>query len=247
MKKANKIVIVVILLILIITILLICKLIIQKNNSIKKENNLAINIQTQNNATEVFSNIAKSGQMDWKIRLVNKENPLPEDFEVELENIDGTRKFDKRAIEALKQMLKDIKEQGITNIWVQSAYRSIDYQKNLYQKSINKYLKIGISQEEAEKLTEKYINKPGTSEHNLGLAIDFNEVDEGFENTKAYSWLQENASKYGFILRYSKDKEEITGVKYEPWHWRYVGQEHAEKMKEQNLCLEEYVNSDSLI
>lgn len=247
MKKANKIVIVVILLILIITILLICKLIIQKNNSIKKENNLAINIQTQNNATEVFSNIAKSGQMDWKIRLVNKENPLPEDFEVELENIDGTRKFDKRAIEKLKQMLKDIKEQGITNIWVQSAYRSIEYQKNLYQKSINKYLKIGISQEEAEKLTEEYINKPGTSEHNLGLAIDFNEVDEGFENTKAYSWLQENASKYGFILRYSKDKEEITGVKYEPWHWRYVGQEHAEKMKEQNLCLEEYVNSDSLI
>ena len=247
MKKANKIVIVVILLILIITILLICKLIIQKNNSIKKENNLAINIQTQNNATEVFSNIAKSGQMDWKIRLVNKENPLPEDFEVELENIDGTRKFDKRAIEALKQMLKDIKEQGITNIWVQSAYRSIEYQKNLYQKSINKYLEIGISQEEAEKLTEEYINKPGTSEHNLGLAIDFNEVDEGFENTKAYSWLQENASKYGFILRYSKDKEEITGVKYEPWHWRYVGQEHAEKMKEQNLCLEEYVNSDSLI
>ena len=247
MKKANKIVIVVILLILIITILLICKLITQKNNSIKKEKNLAINIQTQNNATEVFSNIAKSGQMDWKIRLVNKENPLPEDFEVELENIDGTRKFDKRAIEKLKQMLKDIKEQGITNIWVQSAYRSIEYQKNLYQKSINKYLKIGISQEEAEKLTEEYINKPGTSEHNLGLAIDFNEVDEGFENTKAYSWLQENASKYGFILRYSKDKEEITGVKYEPWHWRYVGQEHAEKMKEQNLCLEEYVNSDSLI
>ena len=241
MRKANKIVIVVILLILIITILLICKLIIQKNNSIKKENNLAINIQTQNNATEVFSNIAKSGQMDWKIRLVNKENPLPEDFEVELENIDGTRKFDKRAIEPLKQMLKDIKKQGITNVWVQSAYRSVKEQEKVYNDKVRFYQNQGKTLEEAKALTEKVINKPGCSDHNLGLAVDFNYVNSSFEKTNAFKWLKENAENYGFVLRYPKEKESITKVNYEPWHWRYVGEENAKKMNELNYCLEEYV------
>ena len=184
---------------------------------------------------------------DWQIRLVNRDNPLPDDFTVELENLDASRKFDKRAIEPLKQMICDMRDQGIKNIWAQSTYRSIEYQKGLYEKSINKYLKQGKSQEEAQKLTDEYINKPGTSEHHLGLAVDFNNVDEGFENTKAYKWLLENASDYGFILRYPKEKENITGIEYEPWHWRYVGPEHAKKMKEQNLCLEEYVLGSSLV
>ena len=184
---------------------------------------------------------------DWQIRLVNRENPLPDDFTVELENLDASRKFDKRAIEPLKQMICDMRDQGIKNIWAQSTYRSIEYQKGLYEKSINKYLKQGKSREEAQKLTDEYINKPGTSEHHLGLAVDFNNVDEGFENTKAYEWLLENASDYGFILRYPKEKENITGIEYEPWHWRYVGPEHAKKMKEQNLCLEEYVLGSSLV
>lgn len=184
---------------------------------------------------------------DWQIRLVNRENPLPDDFTVELENLDASRKFDKRAIEPLKQMICDMRDQGIKNIWAQSTYRSIEYQKGLYEKSINKYLKQGKSQEEAQKLTDEYINRPGTSEHHLGLAVDFNNVDEGFENTKAYKWLLENASDYGFILRYPKEKEDITGIEYEPWHWRYVGPEHAKKMKEQDLCLEEYVLGSSLV
>ena len=184
---------------------------------------------------------------DWQIRLVNRDNPLPDDFTVELENLDASRKFDKRAIEQLKQMICDMRDQGIKNIWAQSTYRSIEYQKGLYEKSINKYLEQGKTQEEAEKLTDEYINKPGTSEHHLGLAVDFNNVDEGFENTKAYAWLLENASDYGFVLRYPKEKEDITGIEYEPWHWRYVGQEHAKKMKEQNLCLEEYVLGLNLV
>lgn len=197
------------------------------------------NLQISNK--DKFNNIAKAGELDWKIRLVNEKNPLPEDFSVELANIDNTKKFDRRAIKYLKEMLEDMNKQSITNVWIQSAYRSIEYQRGLYQKSINKYLKMGKSKEESEELTKKYINKPGTSEHNLGLAVDFNDVEEGFENTKAYKWLQENASIYGFILRYPKDKEEITGIEYEPWHWRYIGQEHAQKINEQSLCLEEYL------
>ena len=202
---------------------------------------------TENSSNTVTASNNLSLLDDWQIRLVNRDNPLPDDFTVELENLDASRKFDKRAIEPLKQMICDMRDQGIKNIWAQSTYRSIEYQKGLYEKSINKYLKQGKSQEEAQKLTDEYINRPGTSEHHLGLAVDFNNVDEGFENTKAYEWLLENASDYGFILRYPKEKEDITGIEYEPWHWRYVGPEHAKKMKEQNLCLEEYVLGSSLV
>ena len=202
---------------------------------------------TENSSNTVTASNNLSLLDDWQIRLVNRDNPLPDDFTVELENLDASRKFDKRAIEPLKQMICDMRDQGIKNIWAQSTYRSIEYQKGLYEKSINKYLKQGKSQEEAQKLTDEYINRPGTSEHHLGLAVDFNNVDEGFENTKAYKWLLENASDYGFILRYPKEKENITGIEYEPWHWRYVGLEHAKKMKEQNLCLEEYVLGSSLV
>ena len=100
---------------------------------------------------------------------------------------------------------------------------------------------LGISQEEAERLTDEYINKPGASDHNLGLAVDFNYVDNKFDDLEAFKWLKENAEDYGFILRYPKDKEEITKISYESWHWRYVGEEHAKKMNELNMCLEEYI------
>ena len=211
---------------------------LENQTSTENETNTTDTVTVSNNLTLLD---------DWQIRLVNRENPLSDDFTVELENLDASRKFDKRAIGPLKQMICDMRDQGIKNIWAQSTYRSIEYQKGLYEKSINKYLKQGKSQEEAQKLTDEYINRPGTSEHHLGLAVDFNNVDEGFENTKAYAWLLENASDYGFVLRYPKEKEDITGIEYEPWHWRYVGQEHAKKMKEQNLCLEEYVLGLNLV
>ena len=222
---------------------------ISNNDSEQSQNttNSTNETGTENSSNTVTASNNLSLLDDWQIRLVNRENPLPDDFTVELENLDSSRKFDKRAIEPLKQMICDMRDQGIKNIWAQSTYRSIEYQKGLYEKSINKYLKQGKSQEEAQKLTDEYINRPGTSEHHLGLAVDFNNVDEGFENTKAYNWLLENASDYGFILRYPKEKEDITGIEYEPWHWRYVGPEHAKKMKEQNLCLEEYVLGSNLV
>ena len=114
-------------------------------------------------------------------------------------------------------------------------------QKELYDNSIQKYLKQGKTQAEAEKLTEEYINKPGASDHNLGLAVDFNYVDNKFEDLDGFKWLQENAENFGFILRYPKDKEDITKISYESWHWRYVGEDHAKKMNELNMCLEEYI------
>lgn len=178
---------------------------------------------------------------DWRLTLVNFENSLPEDFQIELANIDHIRQFDARAIEPLNQMLEALKESGISNVWVQSAYRSVEHQKDLFQHKINTYMSEGKTKEEAEKITLQTINKPGTSEHNLGLAVDFNYVDYTFDTTKGFLWLQENAENYGFILRYQKEKEAITKVDYEPWHWRYVGVEHARKMKQMDFCLEEYV------
>lgn len=178
---------------------------------------------------------------DWRLTLANYENILPEDFEIELANIDDTKQFDARAIEYLNKMMNDMRKSGIANVWVQSAYRSVERQKELYDNSVQKYLKQGKTQEEAEKLTEEYINKPGASDHNLGLAVDFNNVDNNFEDLKAFKWLKENAENYGFILRYPKDKEDITKIEYESWHWRFVGEEHAKKMNELNMCLEEYV------
>ena len=178
---------------------------------------------------------------DWRLTLVNYENKLPDDFKVELSNIDKTRQFDSRAINDLNKMLKDLKKNKIYNVWVQSSYRSIEYQTNLFNNKINTYMKKGKTKEEAENLTLQTINRPRTSEHNLGLAVDFNYVDYNFEKTKGFKWLQENAENYGFILRYKKEKENITKVNYEPWHWRYVGKEHAKKMNELNMCLEEYI------
>ena len=138
-------------------------------------------------------------------------------------------------------MIKDMKKAKVSNIWIQSAYRSPEYQNNLYTNKVQEYLNMGKTQEEAERLTSRLINKSETSEHNLGLAVDFNYVNLEFEKTKEFKWLQENAENYGFILRYKEEKEEITGVSYEPWHWRYVGVEHAKKMNELDMCLEEYV------
>ena len=120
---------------------------------------------------------------DWRLVLANYENILPEDFEIELANIDDTRQFD--AIKYLREMINDMRKDGITNIWVQSAYRSVQRQKELYDRSVKKYLNQGKTQEEAEIMTLEYINKPGASDHNLGLGVDFNNVSDDFEDLKA--------------------------------------------------------------
>ena len=207
------------------------------------ENTTQVSASTDDKTEDETSNEDKPKKeiTDWRLTLVNYENLLPEDFEIEVANIDETRQFDARAIEYLNKMMNDMRKSGISNVWVQSAYRSVERQKELYDNSVNKYINQGKTQEEAEKLTDEYINKPGSSEHNLGLAVDFNYVDNKFEDLKAFTWLQENAENYGFILRYPKHKEDITKISYESWHWRFVGEEHAKKMNELDMCLEEYV------
>lgn len=211
-----------------------------------KSNNIEIKEELGNSGIEninVKNEVTKSSKEidDWKLILANYENELPEDFDIELASIDKTRKVDSRIIIELNKMIDDMRRAGISNIWVQSAYRDERLQNTLFNEKVDLFMKQGKTKEEAERLTMQTINKPRTSEHNLGLAVDFNYVNYEFESSSAFKWLQKNAEDYGFILRYRKDKEDITKVDYEPWHWRYVGKEHAEKMNELDMCLEEYV------
>lgn len=203
-----------------------------KNTSVSDENLKEITTQKSDEAIK---------ELGWNLTLVNSENKMPDKYEVKLENIDQNRKFDARAIKYLNSMIYDMKADGAINIWPQSTYRSVETQTELYNNKVQYFKSIGKSEQEAKALTEQVINKPGCSEHNLGLAVDFNYVKESFKDTKEYAWLKENAEDYGFILRYPKEKENITKVSYEPWHWRFVGIEHAKKINELGMCLEEYI------
>ena len=178
---------------------------------------------------------------DWRLVLVNSQSPLPEDFSIELAKVNGSKEFDARAAGELMEMLQAMKNDGASNIWIQSAYRTPEYQENLYQNKVQDFIVMGKSREDAEILASKWVNKSETSEHNLGLAVDFNNVKRDFENTKEFKWLTENAENYGFVLRYKREKQNITKVNYEPWHWRYVGKEYAKEMNSLDMCLEEYV------
>ena len=242
-RKLNKKKVAGVIIIFLLIIISIVKM-TQKEETVKtlsNENTIQVdmvNVVPKNNEQQPEE---KKEITDWNLRLANYENILPEDFEVEVVEIADDRMFDARAINDLKKMINDMIKDGIENIWVQSAYRSVERQKELYDNSVQKYLNQGKTQEEAEKLTDEYINKPGASDHNLGLAVDFNNVDNNFEDLDGFRWLKENAENYGFILRYPKHKEDITKIAYESWHWRFVGQEHAKKMNELDMCLEEYI------
>lgn len=173
--------------------------------------------------------------------LVNKNYKLPEGFEPDqLERIpanysvgaDREYYMQKEALEAFIAMSDDAYAQDKEiDLRVISGYRSNSYQNWLYHNYSENY-----GQAEAD----TYSARPGHSEHETGLACDINIVDQSFENTKAFAWLQEHGHEYGFILRFPKGKEHITGYIYEPWHWRYIGVEYAEAVKNSGLTYEEY-------
>lgn len=166
------------------------------------------------------------------VLLVNKWNPVPGDYEPDLVSY-GKWEIDRSCYEALKAMLKDLKAVGYYEIT--SAYRSTATQKAIWNNRIQRYRNQGYSKEGAEEKTALEVAVPGTSEHHLGLAVDISAGD------KVDAWLAENSWRYGFILRYPEGKTELTGIIYEPWHFRYVGLELAAELYELDLCLEEYM------
>lgn len=182
----------------------------------------------------------------WRLKLANGEHPLPADFTIETAAIrqefarDKGMQFDARAVSALNEMCEAAKADGV-RLLVISSYRTVARQTTLYNNEVLEWLNQGYTSEQAKATAATVVAIPGTSEHNLGLAVDFNSVEETFEGTPQFFWLRANAEKYGFVLRYPKDKQSITKIIYEPWHYRYVGVEHAKKMNELGMCLEEYL------
>lgn len=185
----------------------------------------------------------------WNLILVNRAHPLPESFKVDLKEITGsTYDVDSRVVENLDDMLAAAKKAGM-KLQVISAYRSVAKQKTLYSQKVAEYVKQGYSQKDAEAEAAKWVAIPSTSEHHTGLASDIvgvewyqkhGDLDDTFDQTEEFKWLISHCTEYGFVLRFPEDKQDITGITYEPWHYRYVGKETAEYMAKNNLCLEEY-------
>ena len=207
------------------------------------------NVTTSSVPTKDKEAVALAKDLEnWNLVLVNTKSPLPEGYKIETEAIasayarDKGMSYDKRAVEYLNQMCAAADKDGITLLAI-SSYRPHERQQVLFDRELSevKAENPGISEEEAKKKAATEVAYPGTSEHELGLAVDLNSVEQTFEHTKQFAWLSQHANEYGFVLRYPKDKEEITGIIYEPWHYRYVGVEHAKKMTSLGMCLEEYV------
>ncbi len=178
---------------------------------------------------------------NWNLTLVNTGYRIIDSYKPDLVYVCGSsERLEKKIAEHYEAMYNAAKEDGVT-LTPCSGYRSYDRQKNNYNNKVAYYEDLGYTKDEALEKAATIIMPPGSSEHNLGYAMDIVCVDEWFEDTDEFNWLMENAQDYGFILRYPKDKQDITKVTYEPWHWRYVGVEHAKKMKATGQVLEEYL------
>lgn len=184
------------------------------------------------------------------LTLVNKNNKLPDDYSVNLKTLNnGYSQVDETIYDALKEMLTDGTNSGL-NFCVASAYRSTSRQEEILNSDIEAYMSKGMDYEEAYDEATRQVMPPGYSEHETGLALDivaadYQLLDDAQENTEENRWLRENCWKYGFILRYPKDKEDITQIDYESWHFRYVGTEAAEYIMKNNITLEEYIENFS--
>ena len=197
-----------------------------------------------------LNSIAPENAEEYLI-LANKTSPLGEDYApadlIKLEcRTNKPIYLRKDAANALYAIMLEMTASGITDVFVTSAYRSYSYQVGLFEGYVKTHMEAGMTREEAEAAALEYSAKAGTSEHQTGLCLDFmtysmNDLDESFENTAAFRWLSKNAHKYGFILRYEKDKVDTTGYKYEPWHYRFVGRAAATEIYNSGLCLEEYL------
>ena len=190
----------------------------------------------------VTQHFASNGQL---LYLVNPWHLLPEDYSVELVSLNDTYQIAAIAYRDYLDMIADCRAAGMEPA-VCSAYRTQEYQEKLYQNRIKRYMDDGYSEEEATELAGKSVAVPGTSEHQLGLALDIVDnrnwhLDETQADMPTQIWLMENSWRYGWILRYPSEKSHITGIIYEPWHYRYVGKTVAREIHELNVCLEEYL------
>lgn len=192
-----------------------------------------------------ISKNVETGDRDWNLLLVNPWNAIPADFSVELQSVGGGHSVDARCADALTEMLSACRAAGYSAS-ICSSYRTQAYQQSLFDQRVAARMAQGMTRAEAEAVTARSTAVPGTSEHQIGLAVDL--VDSGYwrlDSTQAsrptQQWLMAHSWEYGFILRYPSDKSDLTGIIYEPWHYRYVGKDAARTIYEQEICLEEYL------
>lgn len=178
----------------------------------------------------------------WNLILVNRDSYIPDDYQVELTELSNGKKVDSRIYPELQEMFNDARAQGY-GLFVREGYRTQEEQQQLMDEKIEAYENEEKSKSEAKKLAEQWVAIPGTSEHQLGIAVDINADTTKSSSDDVYNWLAENAHTYGFIKRYPSNKTDITGVINEPWHYRYVGKEAASKIYSQGICLEEYIDT----
>ena len=176
----------------------------------------------------------------WNLILVNRDNYIPDNYEVELTELANGEKVDSRIYPYLQSMFDDARADGL-QLFVAAGYRTQEKQQQLLDEKIEAYEYERHPKSKAKELAEQWVAVPGTSEHQIGMAVDINADTTYSSSDDVYSWLAENAYKYGFIKRYPADKTSITGVINEPWHYRYVGKEAAQEIQSQGICLEEYI------
>ena len=182
---------------------------------------------------------------DWCLLLVNSTHPLADDYSVDLTELRNGQSVDTRILSDLQEMFDAARSEDIYPI-VSDAYRTREDQQTLMDDVIQNYEDEGYSSEEASSKAEQVIAKPGTSEHETGLAIDIAGDDDYDQDTDSVlEWMNSNAYKYGFILRYPSGKESVTGAEAENDHYRYVGIEAAKVIHDQGICLEEYLSQNN--
>lgn len=206
---------------------------------------LAANEVSQGTGSTRSSSVSHLSKDDWQLVLVNKQHPVPDDYAFTLGTIKGSMKCDVRIIDDLMDMMQAAKDDGV-NLVICSPYRDYNRQTVLFNRKIDYYMEKGYSYLESYKLASMTVTVPGASEHQIGLALDivstsYSALEIGFGDTVAGQWLKEHCDEYGFILRYPQGKEYITGIQYEPWHFRYVGKEAAGEIMERDITLEEFL------
>ena len=220
----------------------------QAAETVQKKDNQYESLEKEYNSVKEQAEAQNEETRPWYLMLVNQSHPMEDGYVPELANIDDAHQVDARVLEPLQNMLKAASDEGYS-LYVCSAYRSVDRQKELFNESMIDYVNQGMTYYEAAIETAKSIAWPGESEHATGLAMDivssdYAGLDEKQGETDDLKWLMEHCYEYGFILRYPKDKSEDTGIIYEPWHYRYVGVEAALAIRDQGVTLEEYLNEE---
>lgn len=221
-------------------------------DSVTSSKNTSTNTST-NTSSNQHSHVSKNdtasfAKTNWYMLLTNGTNPLPENYKFEEATVYSAGRnwiVDARCAEDMKAMIAAAKKDGVSLI-ICSAYRSYELQEKNFNTKVQSYINKGYSKEDAVAKTATIIAVPGTSEHHTGLAADivtptYQNLNSGFEDTEAFKWLYANCAEFGFVLRYPKDKVDVTKIIYEPWHYRYVGKEAAQIMMSEGICFEEFL------